>query len=76
MLPTIKMQPIKESDNEEELTRESSGSIGSRIDDLEELLERKLRVNRGTSRIMRCVGGLLKIILNWLIWLMNKEHKE
>ena len=70
------MQPIKESDNEEELTRESSGSIGSRIDDLEELLERKLRVNRGTSRIMRCVGGLLKIILNWLIWLMNKEHKE
>ena len=70
------MQPINESDDEQEITRDSSGSIGSRIDDLEEILERKLRVNSGTSRIMRCVGGLLKIILNWYLWLMNKEHKD
>ena len=69
------MQPINESD-EEEITRASSSSIGSRIDDLEEILERKLRVNSGTSRIMSCVGGLLKIILNWYLWLMNKEHKD
>ena len=70
------MQPINESDDEKEITRDSSGSIGSRIDDLEEILERKLRVNSGTSRIMRCVGGLLKIILNWYLWLMNKEHED
>ena len=70
------MQTINESDDEQEINRESSGSIGSRIDDLEEILERKLRVNSGTSRIMRCVGGLLKIILNWYLWLMNKEHEN
>ena len=69
------MQPIHKSD-EEDMTRTSSSSIGSKIDDLEEILERKLRVNSGTSRIMRCIGGLLKIILNWYLWLMNKEHKD
>ena len=70
------MQPIFESDDEQEPTRDSSGSIGSRIDDLEETLERKLRVNSGTSRIMRCVGGLLKIILKWYLWLKCKEHED
>ena len=70
------MQPINESDDEQEINRESSSSIGSRIDDLEEILERKLRVNSGTSRIMRCVGGLLKIILNWYLWLKGKEHED
>ena len=70
------MQPINESGDEQEMNRESSGSIGSRIDDLEEILERKLRVNSGTSRIMRCVGGLLKIILNWYLWLKGKDHKD
>ena len=48
--------------NDDEDTRpislDSSGSIGSRIDDLEETLECKLRLNSGTSRFMRCVGGL------------------
>ena len=59
------MKPIHESDEEDMTRTTTSSSIGSRIDDLEETLERKLRVNSGTSRIMRCVGGLLKIILNW-----------
>ena len=70
------MQPINESDDEQEITRESSSSIGSRIDDLEELLERQLRVNSGTSRIMRCIGGLLKIILHWYLWFSGKEHED
>ena len=69
------MQPIHEFD-EEDMTRTSSSSIGSRIDDLEEILERKLRVKSGTSRIMRCIGSLLKIILNWYLWLSGKEHED
>ena len=32
---------------------ESSESLSSKIDDLEETLERKLRVNSGTSRVMK-----------------------
>ena len=70
------MQPINESDDEQEISRESSDSIGSRIDDLEELLECKLCVNSGTSRLMRCVGGLLKIIINWYLWLKGKDHED
>ena len=70
------MKTITESDDDQDINRESSGSIGSRIDDLEETLERKLRVNSGTSRLMRCVGGLLKIIITWYVWLTNKEHED
>ena len=46
------MKTIAESDDEQENNRESSSSIGSRIDDLEETLERKLRLDSGTSRFM------------------------
>ena len=70
------MKTIAESDDEQENNRESSSSIGSRIDDLEETLERKLRLNSGTSRFMRCVVGLLKIIITWYVWLTNKEHED
>ena len=70
------MKTIAESDDEQENNRESSSSIGSRIDDLEETLERKLRLDSGTSRFMRCVGGLLKIIITWYVWLTNKEHED
>ena len=70
------MRTITESDDDQEIDSESSESIGSRIDDLEETLERKLRLDSGTSRFMRCVGGLLKIIITWYVWLTNKEHVE
>ena len=70
------MKTIAESDDEQENNRESSSSIGSRIDDLEETLEHKLRLDSGTSRFMRCVGGLLKIIITWYVWLTNKEHED
>ena len=70
------MNTITESENEQENNRESSSSIGSRIVDLEEILERKLRLDSGTSRFMRCLGGLLKIIITWYVWLTNKEHKD
>ena len=36
------MKTITESDDKQENNREKSGSIGSRIDDLEETLEHKL----------------------------------
>ena len=67
------------SESEEELeedNRECSESIGSKIDDLEETLERKLRVNSGTSRVMKCVGGILKILIKCYMWLKNKEHED
>ena len=70
------MRTITESDDDQEINSESSGSIGSRIDDLEETLERKLRVNSGTSRFMKCVGGLIKIIVQWYLWLREKEHTD
>ena len=70
------MKTIAESDDKQENNRESSSSIGSRIDDFEETLERKLRLDSGTSRFMRCVGGLLKIIITWYVWLTNKEHED
>ena len=54
---------ISESEEEQEVSRESSESLSSKIDDLEETLERKLRVKSGTSRVMRCVGALLKILI-------------
>ena len=52
---------ISECEEEQEDSLESSRSLRLKKDDLEETLEQKLRLNSGTSRIMRCVGGLLKI---------------
>ena len=40
-------------------SRESSDSQSSKIDDLEETLERKLSVKSGASHVMKCVGGIL-----------------
>ena len=70
------LQRITESDDDHEDSRQSSGSIGSKTDDLEETLERKLRVKSGTSRVMRCVGGLLKLLIKWYVWWKNKDHKD
>ena len=53
-----------------------SGSIGSKIDDLEETLERKVRADIGTSYFMRCLGGILKSFIRWYIWVRNKEHRD
>ena len=70
------MHTILENEDERAISTDSSDSIGSRIDDLEETLERKLRVNSGTSRLMRCVGGLIKLVIKWYLWLRNKEHTD
>ena len=70
------MHTIVEDEDERAISTDSTDSIGSRIDDLEETLERKLRVNSGTSRLMRCVGGLLKIVIKWYLWLRDKKHTD
>ena len=70
------LQRNTEFDDEHQDTQESSGSIGSRIDDLEDTLEQKLRLKSGTSRFMRCIGGLLKVLIKWYMWLQNKDHEE
>ena len=53
-----------------------SGSIGSKIDDLEETLERRVRADSNTSNFMRCLGGILKGLIRWYIniWVRNKNH--
>ena len=57
------------SESEEEAdSKEGSEKIGSKVDDLEERLERKLWVNSSTSRVMKCVGGILKILIKWDMW--------
>ena len=70
------MHTILENEDERAISTDSSDSIGSRKDDLEETLERKLRVNSGTSRLMRCVGGLIKIVIKWYLWLRDKDHTD
>ena len=70
------MQAIQEEEDVRAISTDSSDSIGSRIDDLEETLERKLRVDSGTSRFMKCVGGLIKIIVKWYLWLREKDHTD
>ena len=70
------MHTIPEEEDASAIRTDSSDSIGSRIDDLEETLERKLRVNSGTSRLMRCVGGLIKIVIKWYLWLRDKDHTD
>ena len=49
-------------------TVESGVSVGSKIANLEESLKRKIRVNNSTSRVMKCVGGILKILIKWDMW--------
>ena len=61
---------------EEEESRETSESIGTKIDDLEETLERKLRLDSASSNYIKCIGGILKILLKWFLWLKNKEHQD
>ena len=70
------MHIIPEEEDVRAVSTDSGDSIGSRIDDLEETLERKLRVNSGTSRLMRCVGGLIKIVIKWYLWLRDKDHSD
>ena len=61
---------------EEEESREISASIGTKIDDLEETLERKLRLDSTSPNYIKCIGGILKILLKWFLWLKNKEHQD
>ena len=68
---------LSESTEElEEESRETSESIGTKIDDLEETLERKLRLDSTSPNYIKCVGGILKILLKWFLWLKNKEHQD
>ena len=53
-----------------------SGSIGSKIDDLEETLERRVRADSNTSNFMRCLRGILKALIKWYIWVRKKEHMD
>ena len=61
---------------EEEESRETSESIGTKIDDLEETLERKLRLDSLSPNYIRCIGGILKMLFRWFLWLKNKEHTD
>ena len=61
---------------EEEESRETSESIGTKIDDLEETLERKLRLDSTSPNYIKCIGVILKILLKWFLWLKNKEHQD
>ena len=63
---------LSESDDD----RENSESINTKIDDLEETLERKIRADSGTSRFMKCLGGILKPLITWYLWLKNKDHED
>ena len=67
----------EEEKQEQELERrDTSVSIEDRIDDLDEALEREVRAERNTSHFMHCLGGILKVIIRWYIWLRNKEHPD
>ena len=61
---------------EEEESRETSESIGPKIDDLEETMERKLRLDSVSPNYIKYIGGILKILLKWFLWLKNKEHQD
>ena len=68
---------LSESTEElEEESRETSESIGTKIDDLEETLERKLRLDSTSPNYIRCIGGILKILLIWFLRLKSKEHTD
>ena len=68
--------PYESEEEEEEDKRENSASIGSRIDELEETLERKVRADSTTSNFMQCIGAILKAFLRWIIRVRNKEHRN
>ena len=55
---------------------EDSVSIGSKIDELEETLERRVRADSTTSKFMQCIGAVLKAFLRWIIRVRNKEHRN
>jgi len=63
-------------EEEKELERDTSVSIENRIDELEEALEKEMRADRITSHFMHCLGGILKAIIRWYIWLRNKDHQD
>ena len=72
---TVDSEEGKEEEKEFE-RRDTSISIEDRIDELEEALEREMRADRLTSHFMHCLGGLLKVIIRWYIWLKNKDHQD
>ena len=66
-----------DSEEEEEVKRrDTSVRIEDKIDDLEEALEREVGADRNTSHFMYCIGGVLKVIIRWYIWLRNEEHSD
>ena len=65
----------EEEEEEKQLERRDT-SIEDRIDELEEALEREMRADKITSHFMHCLGGILKILIRWYIWLKNKDHQD
>ena len=53
-----------ESEEEQPRSVNSSGSVGSRIDDFEDTLERKLKMKSGSCYVRRCFGDILKVLIN------------
>ena len=72
---TVDSEEGEEEEKELE-RRDTSISIEDRIDELEEALEKEMRADRLTSHSMHCLGGLLKVIIRWYIWLRNKDHQD
>ena len=74
---TVDSEEGEEEEEKELERRDTSISIENRIDDeLEEALEKEMRADRLTSHFMQCLGGLLKVIIRWYIWLRNKDHQD
>ena len=73
---TVDSEEGEEEEEKELERRDTSISIEDRIDELEEALEREMRVDRITSHFMHCLGGILKILIRWYIWLKNKDHQD
>ena len=72
LFTTVDSEEGEEEEKELE-RRDTSVSIEGRIDELEEALEREMRADRLTSHFIHCLGGILKVITRWYVWLRNKE---
>ena len=67
----------EEEEEEKELSRrDTSVSIEDRIDELEEALEKEMKADRLTSHFLHCLGGVLKILIRWYIWLKIRITKN
>ena len=71
LFTTVDSEEGEEEEEKEPERRETSVSIENRKDELEEALEKEMRADRLTSHFMHCLGGILKVIIRWYIWLRN-----